>query len=127
MKKLFPAVALLLIPAAVLPAWSSGEGPVKWSAPLEQYPSAWKPTTPPPNFTPEGYQQYPADYYGYYNPARQGAQGTWLDPRYYGDYGGYYSQGYGPYGAYGPYGRYSAPVRRAPRRGNFSGNPFWYP
>jgi hypothetical protein len=123
MKRSVLVVALLLAVAAFAPAWGSGQEPVKWSAPMDQYPSNWKPSTPPPNFTPEGYQQYPYDPNAYNGQARQGAPGTWTDPRYYGEYGGYY-QGYGPGGAYGPYGRYYAPQRRGPNRGRFSGNPF---
>jgi hypothetical protein len=50
--------------------------PVKWSAPINQYPNPWSPTAAPPNY--QDYYPYAAYGYGGY-------------PGYGGGYGGNYS------------------------------------
>jgi hypothetical protein len=42
---------------------------VKWSAPMNEYPNRWYPTSPPPVYNPYGYY-YPG--YGYYPGAYSG-------------------------------------------------------
>ncbi|MBI4964350.1 MAG: hypothetical protein HY913_13820 [Desulfomonile tiedjei] len=69
--------------------------PVKWSAPMNHYPSQWSPTAAPPS--------YPYAAYGY------------------GPYGAYPGYGYGPYGGYGGYYQGQYP---GTQQGGFSGNPY---
>jgi hypothetical protein len=81
--------------AALLPAVASAD-PVKWSAPMNQYPNQWTPTAAPPN-----YYNNP---YGYYYPSGYSPYGV--------------SQGYGSYGGY------QSPQQGYYPGGGFSGNPY---
>jgi hypothetical protein len=91
------AVAVCVL---VLAGTGSIADPIKWSAPLSDYPTPWAPTPEPPNYyNPYGYR-YPYGGYGY------GAT----------DY-----YGYGGYGYMGGYPAYQGYQRRG-----FSGNPYMY-
>lgn len=86
----------ILVPVLFVSAAVATQDPVKWSAPIDQYPSQWSPTTPPPAYySPYGYQ-YDPSYYGY------------------GQYGG--QSGYG-----GAYQGSQPPAQQAPY-----GNPYYY-
>lgn len=90
---LIPLIGLMIcLPILLGTAFAD---PVKWSAPINQYPNPWSPTAAPPNY--QNYYPYAA--YGY------------------GGYGGY--PGYG--GGYG--GHYSGQNPAYPQ-GGFSGNPY---
>ncbi|MGD9818761.1 MAG: hypothetical protein AB7V04_08665 [Desulfomonilaceae bacterium] len=70
------------------------QDPVKWSAPMNEYPSPWSPTNAPPSYyNPYGYNYpYAAYGYGYYGNQYQGGYGA-------NQYGGYTGNPY--YGYYG--------------------------
>ncbi len=70
---------------------SAAQDPVKWSAPMTQYPNQWSPTTAPPQYAypyvynqsayppgygAEGYWGYGTQYPGYYGRAQQGYSGN---------------------------------------------------
>jgi len=73
MKRSFGFVAIILIAALFIcaPAWA--RDPVKWSAPMNEYPSSWYPTAPPPSYYNQYGNQYPYGYGGYYGGQYQGA------------------------------------------------------
>ncbi|MGB6066271.1 MAG: hypothetical protein WBG50_15830 [Desulfomonilaceae bacterium] len=97
MKTRFRFVAIMMIPALLVCVSAFARDPIKWSAPMNQYPNAWSPTTPPPSY---GYQ-YPYANYGYGNPYAYYGYG--------GNYGGYYQ------------GNYQQPQQRG-----YTGNPYTY-
>ncbi|MCX5862810.1 MAG: hypothetical protein WCG29_13160 [Desulfomonile sp.] len=85
----------MIVSALCLCAAFAVEDPVKWSAPIDQYPSQWSPTSPPPAYySPYGYQYdhpygygqyggqwgYGGNYQGSQRPAQQGPYGN---PYYY--------------------------------------------
>jgi len=82
-----------------LPVPAPAETPVKWSAPMQEYPNAWAPTAPPPSYNnPWGYQYpygygYPP-YWNYYQGAnqayRQSQPPAGYSPMPYQDYSQYY-------------------------------------
>ena len=79
------AVVLIILFSAAVAA----SEPLKWSAPMNQYPSQWYPSAPPPqNYNnPYGYQ-YPYSGYGYGNWGNyQGAYGGFSGNPYYNYYG----------------------------------------
>jgi len=82
--------------AASLPAVTLAD-PVKWSAPMNQYPNPWTPTAAPPNYynNPYGYSYYPSGY-----------------------------APYGVYPGYGAQGGNQAPQQGYYPGGGFSGNPY---
>jgi hypothetical protein len=57
---------------------------VKWSAPMNQYPNQWYPTTPPPVYNPYGYY-YPGYGYGTYGRQYQGVYGAYPQGGYSGN------------------------------------------
>jgi len=74
-------VLFLAIAFSCLAVTSEAQDPVKWSAPMNEYPNPWYPTpAPPPS------QYYPWGYYGGYGGY------------YPGYYPGYYQGGYQGYG-----------------------------
>ncbi len=99
MKRSFGFVAVIVISTFFLCAAAQGRDPIKWSAPMNEYPSSWYPTAPPPSY----YNSYG---YGY--------------PYQYGGYGAY---GYGAYGGYSG-GQYQGDYQQQQR--GFSGNPYNY-
>ncbi len=102
MKTRFMIVAVIVIPAILVCVSAFARDPIKWSAPMNQYPNAWSPTAPPPTYyNPYGYQ-YPYANYGYGNPNA-----------YYG-YGGNYGAGY-----------YQGTYQQPQQSGN-TGNPYSY-
>jgi hypothetical protein len=76
-KCILAAIALVILGLA-FSGQAFAQNPVKWSAPMNEYPNPWYPTAPPPSYyNPYGYYQNPYGYYGYGNRG----------------YGGYYQQG----------------------------------
>gem|GEM_PF-534365 len=104
MKNALVIVCALLAATLLVHESATAADPVKWSAPMSQYPTQWTPTTPPPAYNPQAYQ-YP---YGY----GAGYQGY---GSLYG-YGGAYPSGYT--GAV-PAGYNGYPA------GQYSGNPYY--
>jgi hypothetical protein len=111
-------VVLVVTVSSVLSAQSNAQEPIKWSAPMSDYPRQWAPTTPPPqptySYGPWGYQ-YPSGAFG------QGGYGGYGGQRAYGTQGAYGAQGaYDAQGGYGDYGTGSGyqagPDRQAYRR-----------
>lgn len=80
---LFAVICCLML----LPIAAFAQGPVKWSAPMQTYPRSWTPTQAPPQYA------YPQQY---------------MNPNYYGYYGGY---------GYGPYAHSTAPGPQQPTHG----------
>jgi len=75
---------------------SLAQDPIKWSAPMNNYPEQWSPAPAPPQYNPYGYSYYPYGAYGYGGYGQNQA----------------YSYGYGtPAQQYG---------------GQYSGNPYYY-
>lgn len=94
-RTLFVVLSVVLLAGAVTPVeCSAQQDPVKWSAPMNDYPTQWNPTAAPPsNYNPYGYH-YPYGAYGYgyqgqYPAAYQGNQyyGGQTGNPYYGYYG----------------------------------------
>ena len=57
--------ASMIMTALFLTGALAADDPVKWSAPMDHYPSQWAPSSPPPTYyNPYGYQ-YSYDPYGY--------------------------------------------------------------
>jgi hypothetical protein len=89
-------VGLIVVFGLGLAVQATGQGPVKWSVPLHEYPRPWAPTMAPPP-QPQAYP-YP---YGYQGP------GVWPGMYNQGSYYGYppsYPQWYqqGAYSGYPP-------------------------
>jgi hypothetical protein len=81
MKRSFGFVAVILISIFVLCAAAYGRDPIKWSAPMNEYPSSWYPSAPPPSYYNSYGNQYPYAGYGY------GAYGGYYGgQQYQGDY-----------------------------------------
>jgi len=76
------------------------QDPVKWSAPMNQYPEQWSPSPAPPQYNPYGYSYYPYGAYGYGGDGQNQAY-SYGYPAPAQQYGGAYSGN--PY--YGYYGR----------------------
>lgn len=93
MTKCILAAAALVIFGLVFSAPTFAQNPVKWSAPMNEYPNPWYPTARPPSYyNPYGYYQNPYGYYGYGNPGYGGynqgyQQGGFSGNPYYYYYG----------------------------------------
>lgn len=88
-------LCLFLLAGEIVPIQCLAQDPVKWSAPMNQYPTQWNPTAQPPSYyNPYGYT-YPYEAYGY------GYQGNQFPGANQGNY--YGGQTGNPY--YGYYGR----------------------
>ncbi len=86
---LYSLLALVVMTCAAPIQCLAQQDPIKWSAPMNEYPTQWNPTNAPPSYyNPYGYT-YPYGAYGY------GYQGN----QYPGNYQGYYhgSQAGNPY------------------------------
>jgi len=95
MRTRFGLIAVMLIPALFLCASASAQDPIKWSAPMNEYPSSWYPTAPPPPsyYNPYGYQYPGYGYGGYYGGNYQGANQQPQQRGYSGNpYNYYYGQ-----------------------------------
>ena len=96
MKKFIFMIVSLFFLIAIIPI-SNGmaQDPVKWSAPMNDYPTQWNPTAAPPSYhNPYGYT-YPYAGYGYgpYGNQSQGAyQGNYYGGQAGNPYYGYYGQ-----------------------------------
>lgn len=111
MKRHLILLAAIIVPALIICVSASAADPLKWSAPMSQYPNQWSPSAAPPQQQYYGYPQYNyADPYGY------GAYG----------YGGYGYGGYGYGGNYGPHPGFPRPGYRQFNRGQVSGNSYSY-
>ncbi|AFM27618.1 hypothetical protein [Desulfomonile tiedjei] len=80
----YTVILLVLLSSVVV----SNADPIRWSAPMNEYPTQWYPTAPPPQQNPYGYQ-YPAGYgygYGTWGQYPSGYQGFSGNP-YHGYYG----------------------------------------
>jgi hypothetical protein len=86
-------IAHVIIASMLLVLWSAVAAvsePIRWSAPMNEYPSQWYPTAPPPQYNNQyGYgNQYPYSGYGYGNwGGYQGGQGGFSGNPYYYYYG----------------------------------------
>lgn len=96
MRQFLAVVSAVLAIVLIVHVAQAADEPIKWSAPMQQYPNSWSPTAPP------------APYYYY--------------PYGYNYSGGAY--GYGTYGGpWGHAGQYQYPYGYQ-QRGGFSGNPY---
>jgi hypothetical protein len=91
LRYLFAITAVSL--ALSLPIAVSAQAPVKWSAPIHEYPNPWQPTQAPPQHSAWGGGYQPFNNYGYgqwgapYQAGHSGGQAN----HYPGQYPGYYS------------------------------------
>ncbi len=83
--------AMMLLTFLMIFGHAFAQNPIKWSAPMNEYPTPWYPTAPPPSYyNPYGYYQNPYGYgYGGYGGYQGGYQnyGFSGNPYYY-----YYGQ-----------------------------------
>jgi hypothetical protein len=92
MKAKFLIVAALISCTLCAASLSFAQSPIKWSAPMQMYPTPWNPTPPPPPsyYNPWGYAYYPQQ--GHYNYGGNYFGGSY--PGYgQGHYGGQNYQG----------------------------------
>lgn len=88
-------LGLVFLSGYVMPTDGIAQDPVKWSAPMNEYPTQWNPTTAPPSYyNPYGYTYPYAGYgYGYYGNQYQGGyQGNQYGGQTGNPYYGYYGQ-----------------------------------
>ncbi|MGA8831961.1 MAG: hypothetical protein ACLQT6_11170 [Desulfomonilaceae bacterium] len=97
MHKILLVICFSLFSIVLVCGSGMAQDPIKWSAPMNNYPEQWSPTPAPPQYNQYGYgYSYPYAAYGY------------------GGYG--QNQGY----SYG----YGAPSQQY--GGQYSGNPYYY-
>ncbi len=94
MKRTFGFVAIILIPALFICASAWARDPVKWSAPMNEYPSSWYPTAPPPSYYNQYGNQYPYGSYGYGGYYGGQYQGAYQQPQQRGFSGNPYNYNY---------------------------------
>src|SRR5208283_3819179 len=98
MKRSFGFVAVIMIPAIFLCASVYGQDPIKWSAPMNEYPNSWYPSAaPPPSYYNPYGNQYPYAGYGYGYGGYYGGnyQGAYQQPQQRGYSGNPYNYYYG--------------------------------
>lgn len=88
-------LGIIMLACGMTPDHCIAQDPVKWSAPMNEYPTQWSPTSAPPSYhNPYGYTYpYAAYGYGYYGNQYQGGyQGNHNGGQTGNPYYGYYGQ-----------------------------------
>jgi hypothetical protein len=94
MKRSFGFVAVILISVILLCASAYGRDPIKWSAPMNEYPNSWYPTPAPPSYYNSYGYQYPYAGYGYGGYYGGQYQGAYQQPQQRGYTGNPYNYNY---------------------------------
>ncbi|MCL5124557.1 MAG: hypothetical protein M1511_08690 [Deltaproteobacteria bacterium] len=88
MDKKVLAICFALFFAVMCCSLCMGQDPIKWSAPMNNYPEQWAPTPAPPQYNQYGYYPYGAYGYGGYGQNQGYSYGYGAPSQ---QYGGQYS------------------------------------